>query len=603
MNISQRSIKNPANSLGMIGLFLFFALILRVYHLDTSPLRGDEAFTVRYWAAGLEESLALARVEPHPLFIFLTFGAWKELAGESEWAMRYLPALFNLLGVAGGYQIGLRLFKNNRIGLIVALLWAVNPFLIWHAQDVRNYAIWAAVSVCSLAAAIRAADEKSQRAWWLYVVWELIALNTFFFQIFFALLTGLYVITRRCNPRELLQAGGVILIGVLAWLWQAYQLATSGYRGAAGGVVISDLWTRFLPSFFIGETLNLDGIWIGVLVVWVLGVLLIAQNRSRRLAVALTMYLLIPLILLTLVSTRMNVFLVRYVLAAIPALLIPFAVVLNRLFQGRIVYGVVILSAFFPLFHYWHGGVHKSSDWRALHTYLSPRLRAADRIIFTTSDPVNPSIDPAYGYYFRGQTPAYALPLHNQSVDQWLTENPMTGGATWFIPGGVRAGEIDQALRNRYQLITDRGTGWSFLVREYRARGIDPVEIQYPLTGTRIESGVLRGYRIDAVSTQLTVILYWETPPPPDLTLTVQLIGAPNPINGSPLWSQHDHPVSNLRDVYHLPLSAISPGKYTFQVAAYRPADPGKRLRWLTPDSASDHISLSNVNFPLIFMD
>ena len=39
-----------------------------------------------------------------------------------------------------------RLFHNQAIAMLSAALWAVNPFLIWHAQDVRNYALWAALS-------------------------------------------------------------------------------------------------------------------------------------------------------------------------------------------------------------------------------------------------------------------------------------------------------------------------------------------------------------------------------------------------------------------------------------------------------------------------
>ena len=60
--------------------------------------------------------------------------------------MRMLPALINLLGVPTMYALGRRLFSADLVGLIAASLWAVNPNLIWHSQDVRNYAIWAALS-------------------------------------------------------------------------------------------------------------------------------------------------------------------------------------------------------------------------------------------------------------------------------------------------------------------------------------------------------------------------------------------------------------------------------------------------------------------------
>ena len=46
------------------------AAIIRLHHLDTVPLRGDEAFTVRFWAQSPAETWNdLAGWEPHRLRI------------------------------------------------------------------------------------------------------------------------------------------------------------------------------------------------------------------------------------------------------------------------------------------------------------------------------------------------------------------------------------------------------------------------------------------------------------------------------------------------------------------------------------------------------
>src|ERR1044071_366098 len=142
----------------MLGFFL------RLFHLTSVPLRGDEAFSVQYWA-GQPLSVSLAKtatIEPHPVLTYALFRGWGLVAGYSELAMRMLPALVGLLGIPAIYAVGKRL-GNRQIGLVAALLFALHPFEIWHAQDARNYAIWAGMSLVALWLGLRALDKQRDR--------------------------------------------------------------------------------------------------------------------------------------------------------------------------------------------------------------------------------------------------------------------------------------------------------------------------------------------------------------------------------------------------------------------------------------------------------
>ena len=150
---------------GLIGL----AALLRLYHLDASPLRGDEAFSVRYWAVPFDQVLVLSRVEPHPFGALLGFGLWKALVGDSAFAMRMLPALLNLIGVPVMYTLSKRLFRDGRIGYVAALLWALNPMQLFHAQDIRDYAPWAALSALAIWLLLSACDRQRRIDWLLYL--------------------------------------------------------------------------------------------------------------------------------------------------------------------------------------------------------------------------------------------------------------------------------------------------------------------------------------------------------------------------------------------------------------------------------------------------
>ena len=160
-------------SLVILVTLVLLACGLRVYHLGLFPFRGDEAFAVRYWAAPPTDILnplnGLAWQEPHPFGTFFGFWAWKSLVGSSEFAMRVLPALVNLLGVPAMFALGRRLLHDERAALFGAFLWAVNPNQLWHAQDVRNYALWAGLSAVTVWLLLRASDSGRRRDWVLYV--------------------------------------------------------------------------------------------------------------------------------------------------------------------------------------------------------------------------------------------------------------------------------------------------------------------------------------------------------------------------------------------------------------------------------------------------
>src|SRR5262249_18962857 len=206
-------------------ILALLAFILRIHPLGASPYRGDEAFTVRYWAAPPAEVLSdLAWKEPHPLGIFFAFWGWKSLVGDSEFAMRMLSVLANLLGVAAMYALTRRLLNSRTIALTSAFLWSINPNLIWQSQDARNYAMWAALSLISMWLILRAADSPERRLNWLmYIVFATLTLYTFFLEAFIVAVHGLYIVLwKRAALRGWLIAVGIIAVLLIPWFGQIW---------------------------------------------------------------------------------------------------------------------------------------------------------------------------------------------------------------------------------------------------------------------------------------------------------------------------------------------------------------------------------------------
>ncbi len=595
----------------LIVALILVAAGLRFYRLGVSPLRGDEAFTIRYWAAPPAEVLRdLAGHEPHPLGALFGFGAWKALVGASETAMRLLPALLNVLGVPILYNLGRRLFRDEHVGYTAALLWAVNPYQIWHAQDVRNYAIWSTLSACSMWLLVRASDRRRRVDWTLYVMGQTAALYVFFLEPFFLIVGGLYVLLwRRAAWRGWLRSLALIGLLLIPWWAQAWALVHSGYQGTAQTMHIADLLTRFLPALLVGEANPAFWeLWSMLLFVLWISALLLARRGRQSTAQYLALYLIVPTLLLTLAATRMSVFLPRYLIAATPALLLLLAyglVSVHRwigFYRSQIAWGGVILFALIcvalPLFSLWHSSYRKATDWFGLRDYLQAVVRPDDLVLLTALDPKTGNGDPAFDYYFGGLSDVYSLPRTVIDNTAYIRQAAAHYRAIWFVPSAAEAGPIDQALRTNTQLISDQGAGVGLLVREYRAPERKPIEIEHTRP-IHVGELALQGYSLEQTAHHLTVLLFWQPGTQSGDTLFVHLIDTINPASGSPLWAQDDHPpLMAARDVYQLDLANIPPGSYRLEIGLYDPVNPAQRRQWLDAEqhAIGDSILLTIIN-------
>ena len=134
----------------LLGI-LWLAVALRFYRVAEMPLRADEASSL---FLALRDPQAIVREfivnDPHMPLYFLIVHYWTGCAGISELAARF-PAIFvGVLCVALTYTLGRQLFPRRRsIALLGAALVALNPFLIWDAQDIYMYSALTATTLVS----------------------------------------------------------------------------------------------------------------------------------------------------------------------------------------------------------------------------------------------------------------------------------------------------------------------------------------------------------------------------------------------------------------------------------------------------------------------
>jgi 4-amino-4-deoxy-L-arabinose transferase-like glycosyltransferase len=622
-------------TLALMVALICFGFALRLYRINVVPLRGDEAFTVLNWMRQpLSDTLVnVATRDPQPPLAYLTYYLYGLVVGADENRVRFLPALLSLIGIPALYGLGRRV-GGWRVGWLAALLWVINPYQVWHAQDARNYAIWAALSPVALWLALRVLDRRKLIDWILYILLASVTLYFYYLELFVVFTLSVYVFLIYWRDRSLLSrwvvCQAVIALVLAPWYFQERLLFGSDYGGTAARFDPLGWFTYFAPSLLFGEIFarqlaTLPKLLLAGVVLLFLGVLVVGWvfvwRLDRRKAVLLGLLGTIPLVLLGIASLRLNVFTPRYVLAVSPVYVLLLAVVLLRgwsLARARVLNGVaflifcvVVLSInVFTLFAYYVVSDYaKSPDWRSLSSYLAERTSSDDLIL-------NTSADEAFTFYhteYDVHADQIRLPASDgqptDEIQRILADSQRQYDSIWIAaqtpPSWRTAGIVETWLAEHMQSVRQTNTN-GLHAQQFMNWEVDPIP-QRPLT-TYAEIAELADAQAllpPEPTDELTIWLYWRpigTSPTP-LKVFVHLLGEINPVTGTPLWTQDDQYPQNgristtnwmvstiYRDVYTLPLETVPPGEYALTIGLYDP-DTNERI----PVDGSDYFILQPI--------
>ncbi|RZL45427.1 MAG: phospholipid carrier-dependent glycosyltransferase [Pedobacter sp.] len=134
-----------------IILILLLASILRLYHIDYQSVWLDEICSIMEAnpnIAWLDLEATILVSDPHPPLYFAMLKIMFQLFGYTTFVARILSAIIGILGVLSIYLLGKEIV-NKRVGLIAALLLAINYFHIYYSQEVRMYGLLLLFTVLS----------------------------------------------------------------------------------------------------------------------------------------------------------------------------------------------------------------------------------------------------------------------------------------------------------------------------------------------------------------------------------------------------------------------------------------------------------------------
>jgi mannosyltransferase len=379
-----------ALDLGLLALITGLAAVLRLHSLAAKSFWFDEGVSV---AIARLDWYNFARIlwrrEANMSLYYLLLHYWLHFGG-SEYFIRTLSVLFAIASVPAIYLLGRRLF-DSRVGLIAAALLTVNAYHVQYSQEARSYSLMVLLCVLSSLYFLKCLDKPSGRNRALYVVSSVLAVYAQFF-------SGLLVIAQWVSlsflDRE--QAAAQIRSTRNDWRWIALLVSPAVAFVATTGIGPLRWVQRPGPKDLWVFALHLAGnggpLLLGAFVAACLTALLPGLRRARRVTWEswryrfLVLWLVFPILLVLGLSFAKPLFVPRYFIFCLPALLLLVAYGVARL--GRA--WLIVPAALFFLVLSFRGtmGYYKRDldiqrdDWRAATSYLLTHAEPGDGLLF-----------------------------------------------------------------------------------------------------------------------------------------------------------------------------------------------------------------------------
>jgi len=178
-----RSIKTQSDSryIQILIILTISAFILRFYNLGFNSLWLDEASTnlISLKSFGDIWQVVLAGEFNPPLFYWIEH-IIISLLGNSEFVLRFLPALFGVMVIPVIYLVGTE-FRNRNVGIITAAAFTFSPFLILYSQEARSYSMMLFFVACAMLFYFKALKSNDIKNWVVFGAFSSLAFWSHFY--------------------------------------------------------------------------------------------------------------------------------------------------------------------------------------------------------------------------------------------------------------------------------------------------------------------------------------------------------------------------------------------------------------------------------------
>jgi mannosyltransferase len=434
----------------LLILIVLLGTGLRFYNLSEEALWTDEMVTLHTLRQdGFGDVIwKVAETELTPPGHFIMMWKWIDIFGESEFSLRFLSALFDILAIILVYLIGSRF--NRRVGIISALFFATTMLQVLYAQEARMYSLFGLLVLLSTYLLIRYAENR--KFLWLYIVTMALSLYVNY-MAFFMMLLHLVILFyyKREILKEFVLASFVALllfIPGMRILFHQIMLRQPILQKAfvAKGIPL------FLANMGIGfYMLPLGILVLGMVIAVPLFKRLSIEFKRNGLILLLIIFILVHLYFLDI--TLRSFSLIRHSFFIIPFFYIGIAYVLDKIkWKNALIIGILLFNVFTLAVYYTET---TKAPWDEAALYIEENIPKGTLLVFDRSG----SNERLYEYYASIKYPHMIVTWEEnrkfvQMDDDLLLERLDNEGRFVLVSSrNVRASGYYQKLFEKYDLI------------------------------------------------------------------------------------------------------------------------------------------------------
>jgi hypothetical protein len=447
-------------ALGLVAA-LGAATALTTDSLGRRPFWADETFSVE--AARLPLGVLvhyISHVELNMALYDLLLHGWL-LLGRGEAFARTLSVVFAVATIPVVYAVARRLF-DARTAAVAVLLLAVDVAFVGYAREARSYSLALLLVSAATLFLVRAVQDGHRCDWTLFAVATALAVYAHLFAalVLPAQLVSLLALGREAPWRRAVvaSAGACLLLApgtaavVLSRQGGQIDWLTAPHARQLPGLILSFTGSRALLVLFflavVSALLRGYRVWRSR-----------GPSQEAWPYALLLAWLVLPAATAFVISFAKPVFLYRYFLPSLPALVLLAAAGIVYLGRVWLVVPAVLVAATIStrnVVRCLPDCMIRYDDWRGAASYVAPRVQAGDAVLFDPRDVKTPFV------HYLGHPRRLAL-LYPSS---WrLSGGPAPGAptlaaavsrapryrrvwlVTWWLPEGTVPAQLERAFR------------------------------------------------------------------------------------------------------------------------------------------------------------
>ncbi|MCC6476044.1 glycosyltransferase family 39 protein [bacterium] len=401
----------PANGEGegvevpiwVILLITVAGALLRLPELGYSFF-GDEGFSL------LRDSSQLVTDTEdrfRPLFFSLLY-LWRQIGFSGEIGLRLLPLIFGIVQIPLAYLVGKKL-RDERLGLIIAIVVAASPMLIEFSQELRMYSMITAIALWQVYVLLTLSEEFRWRCWGMFVVIGVIGVYTHLFYWLFLVGCALTFLRFR-KQLPIWKGWGSIAAVVLLYLPNIPNLMRfQETRGGEYYMHFASALPKLLAAFTVGFSyfvlpeqgmgraisfsdlaanglLAVIAVVAGLVVVWKIVWQYLNRNEMNSLRLGIELFV-VPVLLATVASAITGKYFLqpKYLIFSAPFALLYVALAYDALRNARakqLFMGLGVVICTIALAHFWNPDHYgRRENWKGAAEILSSAIEDSSGLV------------------------------------------------------------------------------------------------------------------------------------------------------------------------------------------------------------------------------